>query len=439
MLLPLLIGIGCTAAPLPQPTPSPSLAELTAKEIKIKVISGDNSEAELQKGGTVNINVNDRIQLDDSGQGEVRFQDRLRFEMLRKTEVRVDDAVQESSGSTFVRLHQSYGNVHVRLEENALAWVTLETDYATITTLEKNTDFIICHKPEEITCGVVLEGAVEFDAQGIKKIAKKGEAIYVKPGQPPSSPICAHEDEVKDWLDKMHGTEKVIGLGKMVAGWPQEPCGAKPLPASEGMVIVEAGLYEVGTAETDEFHAAVQNVPLKKYWIDQYEVTNAQYQKFLDETNHQPPLNWPGEANHPVKGVTWDDAAAYCTWAHKRLPAEAEWEVAARGPGPNPPIYPWGSDPMAGGQVNDLPRTDTYEVGTVPYNKSPFGVYDMAGNVWEWVGEPYANLAEGLKILRGGRHGLIKDMAYRQQAESNNERFVPYAGFRCAADQVEGE
>ena len=403
------------------------------------MISGDNSEAELQKGSIVDIQIDDRIQLDDSGQGEVRFKDSLELELLRKTEVHITDAKQESSGFTFVSLYQSYGNVHIRLEEQAVAWVTLETEYVTMTTLERGTDFVICHKPGEITCGVVLKGAVEFAAQGRKVTARKGEAIYVRPGEPPSSSICAREVEMQEWLDKMHGTEQVPGLGKLVAGWPQEPCALTILPPPEGMVLIEAGLYEVGSAEVDDFHVAPQEIPLQKYWIDQYEVTNVQYQMFLDETNHQPPAIWPGESKHPVKGVTWDDAAAYCAWANKRLPTEAEWEVAARGPGPSPPLYPWGSDPMAGGQVNDLPRTDTYEVGTVPYNKSLFGVYDLVGNVWEWVGDPYADLAESFKILRGGRHGLIRDLAYRQPAEPNNERFVPYAGFRCAADQVQGE
>jgi formylglycine-generating enzyme required for sulfatase activity len=63
----------------------------------------------------------------------------------------------------------------------------------------------------------------------------------------------------------------------------------------------------------------------------------------------------------------------------------------------------------------------------------------MAGNVWEWVGDPYYPITDGMKVLRGGRYGLIRDMAYRQQAEPTNERFVPFVGFRCAADQVQGK
>jgi formylglycine-generating enzyme required for sulfatase activity len=203
------------------------------------------------------------------------------------------------------------------------------------------------------------------------------------------------------------------------------------------MAQVAAGAYTVGSTMADEFHISPQELTMPTFWIDALEVTNAQYQKFMDATGQPPPASWPGRDQHPVKGVNWNQAVAYCTWLHKRLPNEAEWEVAARGPGPTPPSYPWGNDPNADGQASALSLTDTYEAGSIPFNKSLFGVYDMAGNVWEWVGEPYGPVPDGQKILRGGRHGLIKDMAYRQAAEPNSERFVPFAGFRCAADEVQ--
>ncbi|MGB7875216.1 MAG: SUMF1/EgtB/PvdO family nonheme iron enzyme, partial [Anaerolineales bacterium] len=183
----------------------------------------------------------------------------------------------------------------------------------------------------------------------------------------------------------------------------------------------------------------VRNISLEKLWIDKYEVTNIQYQYYLDQVNGQQPVVWPAEWGHPVRGVTWDQAAAYCGWAGKRLPTEAEWEVAGRGPGPDAPEYPWGNDSQAGGEIVKLPLEETYVVGTFPFNVSPFGVYDMAGNVWEWVGEPYESVQAGNQILRGGRFGFIKDMAYREQVSPDDERFVPYAGFRCATSQLEEE
>ena len=90
-------------------------------------------------------------------------------------------------------------------------------------------------------------------------------------------------------------------------------------------------------------------------------------------------------------------------------------------------------------ELDRLPREDTYEVGSAPFNRSPFGVHDLAVNVWEWVGEPYGPMDEGSKLLRGGRHGFLRDMAYRQQAAPADPTFVELAGFRCAADQGEGE
>lgn len=210
------------------------------------------------------------------------------------------------------------------------------------------------------------------------------------------------------------------------------------LPAAEGMVPVNSGSYEVGLSPTDEYHVAPQVVPLKEFWIDQYLITNSQYQQFMTETSAPPPVTWPGDGNHPVIGVTWEQALAYCQWAKKRLPNEAEWEAAGRGAGVAPQLYPWGNDVTAEGQALRLPDQDTYAVGSQSFNKSPFGVFDMVGNVWEWVGEPYASGQEGSKVLRGGRYGLpINDLAYRLAVAPGDTRYIKYAGFRCAADQVE--
>ena len=213
---------------------------------------------------------------------------------------------------------------------------------------------------------------------------------------------------------------------------------AVDLPSAEGMVQIAAGAYEVGVlAPVDEWHVQPLNLTLNSYWIDKYQTTNAQYQLFLDQTGGQPPEIWPGEADHPVRGVTWDQATAYCTWAGKRIPTEAEWEAAGRGPGASPQIYPWGIDPTAGGETFNLPDQDTYAVGTLPFNVSLFGVFDMVGNVWEWVGEPYSSLQAGYRILRGGRYGLPQDLAYRLAVAPEDTHIIKFSGFRCAADQVQ--
>jgi serine/threonine protein kinase len=208
------------------------------------------------------------------------------------------------------------------------------------------------------------------------------------------------------------------------------------LPSADGMVEVASGTYKVGSLIEDDYHDAPMEITINGFWIDKYQTTYDQYQQFLTATGSQPP-ELLGGGNHPVRGVTWEQAVEYCSWVNKRLPTEAEWEAAGRGSGPNPQTYPWGEDPTAGGEVLNLPDQDTYEVGSISFNQSPFGVYDMVGNIWEWVGEPYADVPAGSKILRGGRFGLpILDLAYRFSALPDDERYVKFAGFRCAADQV---
>jgi formylglycine-generating enzyme required for sulfatase activity len=157
----------------------------------------------------------------------------------------------------------------------------------------------------------------------------------------------------------------------------------------------------------------------------------------MDASGSPAPIIWPGEGDHPVRGITWDQAEAYCSWANKRLPTEAEWEAAGRGPGANPQLYPWGDDPTAGGKAFSLPDQDTYPVGSESFNTSPSGVSDLVGNVWEWVGEPYASVQTGFHILRGGRYGNAQDLAYRISVVPNDPAYMKYAGFRCATDHVQ--
>ncbi len=211
----------------------------------------------------------------------------------------------------------------------------------------------------------------------------------------------------------------------------------QPLPSAAGMVPIKAGVYTVGLDGPDKDHAPTQQVELAQFWIDQREATQAQYAEFLAATDNPPPAGWPGgeippeQEKLPVKGVTWDIAATYCAWANKRLPTEAEWEVAARGVDGR--LYPWGDKQSA----VKLPRNETYPVGSKLTNQSPFGVLDMAGNVWEWVAEPYAPVAEGSQVLRGGANDFLKDMAFRLQGDPSSPTMIAWAGLRCAADQVE--
>jgi formylglycine-generating enzyme required for sulfatase activity len=212
--------------------------------------------------------------------------------------------------------------------------------------------------------------------------------------------------------------------------------GGPALPLAEQMTNIAAGAYPLGRDSSGDNYAPTQSADVDEFWIDQHEVTNAQYAEFLAKSGGAPPASWPegampaGQGDFPVEGVTWDQAAAFCGWANKRLPTEAEWEVAARGP--EGWLYPWGNDE----HFVELPDGGTYAAGKVPANRSAFGVYDMAGNVWEWVGDTYAPVPDGHKVLRGGGYGFLKDMAYRLHGDPNVRTLFAMAGIRCAADNV---
>jgi len=208
------------------------------------------------------------------------------------------------------------------------------------------------------------------------------------------------------------------------------------MPSADGMAEIASGTYVVGALIDDKYHSPPREVVVNGFWIDKYQTTYDQFQQFLTAMGGQS-QEISGVGNHPVRGVAWEQAVEYCSWVNKRLPTEAEWEAAGRGSGPNPQMYPWGDDPTAGGEVKNLPDQDTYEVGSLSFNQSPNGVYDMVGNIWEWVGEPYADVPVGSKILRGGRFGLpVLDLAYRLAVVPDDARYVKFAGFRCASDQV---
>jgi formylglycine-generating enzyme required for sulfatase activity len=243
---------------------------------------------------------------------------------------------------------------------------------------------------------------------------------------------------------------------------------SKGAPAIEGMVFVPKGEFVMGSNKTDdeglgkEFGLRTgkffdserpeQRVNLASYYIDIFEVTNSEYKLFFDATKKNRPTSWAdgtfedGRDKHPVNNVTWYDARAYCEWAGKRLPSEAEWEKAARGPDGNE--YPWGMEYDK--DKANLESGDTSPVGSYKEDKSYYGVYDMSGNVMEWVEDwlnPYPgatieikDYGEKVKVLRGGAgsvlgHYIIEKFFARGAYRSNYipDGAGPDAGFRCAS------
>ena len=175
-------------------------------------------------------------------------------------------------------------------------------------------------------------------------------------------------------------------------------------PADEMvMVYVPEGEFEMGSNE--EFPPFLHgkgiigkpahSVALDGFWIDRTEVSNAQYRRCVEAVECEAPgfmcMEFKDEAktNHPLPCASWLQAEAYCAWAGGRLPTEAEWEYAARGP--ENFIYPWGDDEPNATLLNyDDNVGDTTEVGSYPEGASWCGVLDMAGNVAEWVADWYA-------------------------------------------------
>ncbi|MFF0205944.1 SUMF1/EgtB/PvdO family nonheme iron enzyme [Streptomyces sp. NPDC005017] len=147
------------------------------------------------------------------------------------------------------------------------------------------------------------------------------------------------------------------------------------------MVSVEEGIYLSGPRSTPIWTEA--------YLIDVYPTTNADYARFVQATGHRPPQHWPEEEcpdsviDHPVVWVTWHDAAAYAQWAGKSLPTSQQWEKAARGSKGR--TYPWGDAPTAAKcNVLDAGIERTTPVSRYQSGVSPYGVFDMCGNTWEW-------------------------------------------------------
>lgn len=143
----------------------------------------------------------------------------------------------------------------------------------------------------------------------------------------------------------------------------------------------------------EAFHdeGPAHNVILDTFHIDTYEVSNKHYAEFIKATGHPAPAYWDdhkrNKPEQPVSGVNWNDATAYCGWANKRLPTEAEWEKAARGP--EGYKYPWGNDLDPAKANYGRKQEHTANIGSFPEGKSPYGAYNMAGNVFEWVQDWY--------------------------------------------------
>ncbi|HSG04892.1 MAG TPA: formylglycine-generating enzyme family protein, partial [Nitrospiria bacterium] len=246
--------------------------------------------------------------------------------------------------------------------------------------------------------------------------------------------------------------------------------GSVQAETDDDMVLIPFGEFLMGNpasaGNTDLYDNPVHKVVLQAYHIDKYEVSNKEYGKFVAETGHPQPaysdhsrFNKP---DHPVVGVSWFDAKAFCEWKGKRLPTEAEWEKAAKGP-EQKAVYPWG-DQFSAKKANCCQN----EVGTTAIDsfadgRSGYGVYNMAGNVYEWVQDWYdhtyystspalnpAGPEEGspfgghkpMKVIRGGSWFAPESsqtVTNRFWNHPENNSYGVGLGFRCAKDASDKE
>ena len=227
--------------------------------------------------------------------------------------------------------------------------------------------------------------------------------------------------------------------------------GSTMISEKDGMtlVYVPAGEFTMGSDNGEANEQPVHKVTLDAFWIDKTEVTNAMYAKCVHDSKCRQPDNTnrydnSNYVNHPVFSISWSDAKAYCEWADRRLPSEAEWEKAARGTDQR--TYPWGNDPPNDNLLNYYSNVfDTTEVGKYPDGASPYGALDMAGNVWEWVSSlskayPYNAIdgredlnAVGIRLLRGGSWSLNGANARSANREGDHQSYTDHLiGFRCA-------
>lgn len=242
---------------------------------------------------------------------------------------------------------------------------------------------------------------------------------------------------------------------------PPSPDRPDPIPEFSGMVFVPAGEFVMGSETGELFRMGeVDEWPQRRVWVDDFyidthEVTNAQYKVFLDSTRIEPPARWRdgnygfGEDGLPVISISWEDANAYARFMRKRLPTEPEWEKAARGVDGRK--YPWGDswDPTKANNSDQL-----MPIMSFPEGISPYGCFDMAGNVAEWVDAWYEayprdeddalptdipdrnkRFRTRKRVYRGGSwNSFGKFLRCANRESTDPEDKWAYVGFRCAMD-----
>lgn len=309
-----------------------------------------------------------------------------------------------------------------------------------------------------------------------------------------------------------HGSSAAAHRYSREANAPGQVPGERPLAPTK-MVLIPAGVFTMGTDDPQikqDGEAPARRVAIDAFYMDAYEVSNAEFEKFVNSTGYLTEAEKFGDSfvfegmlseqvktdiqqavaaapwwlpvkganwrhpegpdstvrhrpDHPVLHVSWNDAVAYCTWAGKRLPTEAEWEYSCRG-GLQNRLFPWGNKLQPKGQhyaniwQGEFPVTNTGEDGfrgTAPVDAFPpngYGLYNIVGNAWEWTSDwwtihhsvektlnPKGPPSGKDRVKKGGSYMCHKSYCYRYRcaARSQNtpDSSASNLGFRCAADR----
>ena len=273
-------------------------------------------------------------------------------------------------------------------------------------------------------------------------------------------------------------------------------CGCGAPADTSGMALLPGGEFTMGTTRGFAYEGPPHRVALDSFYMDEHEVTNAQYAEFAEASGHvtdSEKLGWSGvfdpkqeswtkgdgadwrhpdgpgssyrdKLDYPVVHLSWQDAAAYCSWKGRRLPTEAEFEYAIRG-GLEGKLYPWGDELAPGGAhranlwQGSFPQQDLNRDGFASYGPikqfpaNPYGLYDVTGNVWEWASDWYSPTyfqvsptrnpkgpsSGAQKVQRGGSWLCSENycQGYRSAARMMTapDSGLNNLGFRCAAER----
>jgi formylglycine-generating enzyme len=289
--------------------------------------------------------------------------------------------------------------------------------------------------------------------------AAQGQVALVLPANPPEVAVAPPGSPARVGMARgvsnsrqlPPGFQASVDSGTHDSGWPLVIVGDRDGAA---MVLVPGGTFKMGSNEGQPAEAPEHLVRLAMYYIDEHEITNQQFRRFLGESHYhgQPAGKWLTDPKAraepelaPAVHVNFQDAEAFALWAGKQLPTEAQWELAARSTDGR--RYPWGDESAKWSKARTFRQIDP--IKTFPEDRSPFGVFDMAGNVQEWTRDwfdyryyhqftktiadnpagpsPNGRSRTPQHVVRGGAKNF--SVTYREGVPS--DRRLPYLGFRC--------